>query len=188
MKTEIPLTRMFADVLRWNIMFGVPVPDDNTNQMLALLQEEFNEYWEATHDSGRVDALGDMIVVALGACARLVHKPYRCEYLTRRMGQAASKFALDRYSLQGVIDSIGSGTNPCLALSEFLELIFIHCHNAGIDIVPVFDNIMKANYSKYWTEEELKTIKSTDVVLRVGGIVVKNKSGKVIKPPSFVHP
>jgi len=186
--TNINLTAMFSDVLKWNVCFGVPVPDDNTFGMLSLLQEEYEEFASATTDTDKVDALGDMLVVALGICARLVVLPYRCPAIAKRAGQAASKIKLDRRSIQSVADCIHGSTDMQQSLSEFIELILIHCQNANIDIVPIFERIMIKNWTKYWSESELKEVKAGHTIKRVGGIVVYNKDGKIQKPPSFEHP
>jgi len=82
----------------------------------------------------------------------------------------------------------GGNTSLQSALSQFLEIIFIYCEDNHIDIMPVFDNVMKANWTKYWTAEEAKKLPEGYKAETVGGIVVKNAAGKIMKPPSFKHP
>ena len=180
------IDKMFADVLQWNVFFNVPIPDSNVNHAMLMLAEEFDEFFAAKDDAGRVDAIGDMYVVALGICARLVVRPVRCEYLHKRAGDIR-RVKVDRFTLQGTIDAINSGTGIPLAISEFLEILYCHCLTHNIDIQSAFDKIMAANWTKFWTPEEAKTA-TGQVILPKQGIVVKNAAGKILKPPSFNHP
>lgn len=178
---------MFSEVLRWNVMFGVPVPDDNIIGMAKLLQEEFDEFVHAETEEQKADALGDIVVVTLGICARTLNQPQRAKGIIQRAGGVA-RVNLDVLVFYGVMDSINSGLEVGRACSELLEIVFIECDRRKIDIESVFRKIMDANWKKFWTEEEAKKAPQGYVVEKTGGIVVKNEFGKVMKPPTFEHP
>jgi len=186
--TPINLPEMFGEVLKWNILFGVPIPDNNIQGILSLIKEEYTEFTTATNIRSRNDAIGDLIVVTLGACARLVTMPQRCPHIIKLAGQLNQTIRINSANIQGVYDSLSSGNNVGKGLSEFLEIIFTHCELERIDIVPVFNEIMKANWTKYWKESELQLRPAISSIKFIGGWVVYSKSGKILKPPSFVHP
>jgi hypothetical protein len=181
------LNKMFSEVLRWNVMFGVPVPDDNILGMGKLLQEEFNEFVNAENDEERADALVDIVVVTLGICARTLNQPQSAKGIIQRAG-GINRVNLDIMVFYGVMDSINSGLEIGRACSELLEIVFIECDRRKIDIEAVFRKVMDANWKKFWTEEEAKKAPQGYIVEKVGGIVVRNEFGKVMKPPTFEHP
>lgn len=185
--TQSTVDKMFGEVLRWNILFNVPIPDNKVP--LHLLKEELDEFLNATHDRDRSDAVGDMLVIALGICARLVVKPELQPSLRKRAGSGLSKVRINHQTIQGIMDAINSSMDCSTAMNEFLEILFIHCENTALDIETVFNNIMKANWTKFWTVEEIKSMPSTmKAIYPVQGIVVHNSTGKVMKPSSFKHP
>ncbi len=184
----IPLSDMFGEVLRWNIMFGVPVPGTEYNRMIDLIKEEWAEFKTATTDQSRADALADLVVVILGACARLVSRPVISGRVQTLLRQNWKSVTLDDQSISPLYDEIGRGFIDKSA-ADFLELLFIYCRAQNIDIVSTFRQVMKANWTKYWTAEEVKnSLPLGCVAMQVGGIVVKNRAGKIQKPPSFLHP
>lgn len=182
------LTEMFADVLKWNVMFGVPIPDDRRGQMLTLLEEEFQEFETAATFSDQADAVGDMLVIALGICARLIHYPQPSPRIYKLAGSKLNNVRVDRRAIQSVRDCLNASTDVDIALNDFIEILFIHSKNNNIDLVEVFKKIMEKNWKKFWTAEEAKKAPSTYSIRNVGGIVVYNQIGKVVKPPSFEHP
>ena len=62
----------------------------------------------------------------------------------------------------------------------------------GIDIQPVFEEVMRSNDSKLWKPEDLEFSKDDNEyhikVLPCGNCLVKDKNGKVIKSPSYSPP
>lgn len=178
---------MFSEVLKWNVMFGVPIPDDNVLGMGKLLQEEFNEFINAKDDQEKADALGDIVVVTLGICARTMNCPFPAKHIIHRAG-GVDRVNLDVLVFYGVMDSINSGLEVGRACSELLEIVNIECNRRGIDLQAVFRKIMDANWKKFWSEEEAKKLPEGCKMERIGGIVVKNEYGKIMKPPTFKHP
>jgi len=62
----------------------------------------------------------------------------------------------------------------------------------GYDVDQAFDIVHKSNYTKFWTAEEVKSMgispDLTSYKPALNKYVVFNQSGKVTKPPSFLHP
>lgn len=69
---KVPPSTWVADVLEFTRAMGLPEGEDITwdenleNLRLDLLREEFNEYWHASTEVEMLDALVDLIYIAIG--------------------------------------------------------------------------------------------------------------------------
>ena len=176
------IDKLFGEVLKWNVAFQVEIPSKNLN--LEIFYEEYKEYSEAKTEEERIDALGDMIVVLLGIAAKLVILPAENKSIKALAQNQVVK--INDYVVQSLTDSVLGNYQQATALSEILAVLDIELTNRKQDTDKVVMKIMEYNWKKFWTEAEVKTTKLPSVKTAFG-YVVKNETGKIQKPPSFVH-
>ena len=183
------------------ILMGQQVPKDfvDANTVTAetrfkLIEEEYKE-WQAAPplDNELLDSLIDILYVTYGTIAALgvtyLHIPYKSIPLTQK------KIAIDHYVAR-VLASLRQRPLCRDSLQPSLGELISACYQAGqangLDMLAAFDIVHKANLTKLWTREEVKSMGiSPDLTSHrptVDKFVVFNAYGKVVKPPSFQPP
>lgn len=181
------LLKQFADVLRWNVYFQIPVPCDDNQQMVKLLTEEYEEYRNADTKEKQLDALGDMMVVALGICARKIHKPTISTKLLSLSGGKQS-IVLDMYVMDAVVNALLGNYGYQQALDELITVLDVVIQQHKVETDTIVETIMAANWKKFWTLEQIKSLPTGYTLHEIPTGAVVKKGGKVMKPPTFVHP
>ena len=170
---------------------------DNTKVQARLILEEWQEYEQANTRRDVIDALGDLMYVTIGAVLAAgirISSPvlplcvHKCDGFTKiamvnHVTRAITECNKYQLCKKGLIRG----------LSELYIRIEQAAIASGIDLPRAFDRIHTSNMGKLWTWDETKGLDNQHIVTMTDTkserkYRVKNKDGKLIKPPSFQPP
>lgn len=187
-----PSDQRLAMVREFHTTFKVPLPrtfeDIDNSAALArrtLQVEEFEEYMAADVGVDMLDALVDMEYITCGTQLVLglpiVHFEdvpltiYACQ---QQLADELNKSQLCQRGLKNTTARLRS------VIAKIAEDNMFKFHEA-------FTVVHEANMKKQWTGDETKLAKEGSVItpsVNPGLFIVKRADGKIMKPPTFVHP
>lgn len=176
--TEIINTPLsaFSLVTQFHLTFGQPirtVPELDVPERalrLNLIEEEAGEYKEAVHLHDfieEVDALGDLVYVAVGAA--LTHG------VTAGAEESTIRHELEELTIEEAVESyrIALTTDELAnAIGAIIQACYQAAQRAGVDLDGILDEIQRSNMSK----------------LGADGKPIYREDGKVLKGPGFFVP
>lgn len=177
---------------------------DSTNSQVQarLIMEEWQEYEQANSRIGVIDALGDLLYVTIGAILATgiriwgpsfpppIHtgQPYVKIGLANQVSHAVMECNKYQLCKRGLIRT----------LSDLYYRIEHAAIASGIDLPRAFDIIHDSNMGKLWSLGEIEAIRDDPAYIgftikyktrnNIAVCLVKNKEGKLVKPPSFQPP
>jgi predicted HAD superfamily Cof-like phosphohydrolase len=180
--------------------FFLPVvPWPNAQNSVALLRaelirEEFKEYNAAGADRvQRIDALGDLSYVVVGACLSLgisVH-PYSTQLPLPSSSNVWLGLAGE---VARVLIELNKSTLCHTGLTRDLNNLLQHIDDAariqGFELLEAVKIIHRSNMTKHWTAAQIDSIPAghTAKIYKDNKYVVRREDGKVIKPKTFKAP
>lgn len=201
-----------SDVSAFHRKFRITDPDepelDALDLRVRLLREEAQEFYEATTEEGKLDALADSFYVHAGAILQLgLKRRYSALFTARypmpfqfREGLLAHVNRLDRvYGEEWAHQAI-------IALADLEYELNTTVKDCGFDAIfeEAFARVQAANMSKVWSNEEIKDrfrvvslstqphswVEDGHMLYRLdqNEWIVKDSGGKIKKQPSFQHP
>lgn len=201
-----------SDVSAFHRKFRITDPDepelDALDLRVRLLREEAQEFYEATTEEGKLDAICDSFYVHAGAVLQLgLRRRYSALFTARypmpfqfREGLLAHVERLDMvYGEEWAHEAI-------IALCDLEYELNASVKDCGFEpiIEEAFARVQKANMGKTWSDEEIRErfrvvslhnnpfqwIEQGHILYRLGQDewIVKDAGGKIKKQPSFQHP
>jgi hypothetical protein len=175
------------------------VPWPNAQNSVALLRaelirEEFKEYCDAGVDrTARIDALGDLAYVTVGACLSLgieVH-PYSTQLPEPRTSNVWLGLAGE---VSRVLIELNKSALCRTGLTRDLNNLLQHIDDAAriqsFELLEAVRIIHRSNMTKHWTAAQIDSIPAghTAKIYQDNKYVVRREDGKVIKPKTFKAP
>lgn len=185
------LSKMLEMVGIFNITFQLPVARTWEDSSLAgrqlyanLIQEEFDEFVNATTKIDRLDAICDLQYVGLGA---MIATGLR----TNQLELNAFQKPLAAVSGNAIVQLRNSCLSGCMLELPALALTLFRAGPAfATDYPAAFRTVHENNMTKRWTKQEVGALdpaefKVTPIPVSSKYLVHRKSDGKLVKPPSF---
>lgn len=201
------MTHLYEKVVQFHRAFNLPVrekmsehtvPLDDLVLRRLLLLEEAEEWKAARTHVDALDALCDIVYIALGSVAQL-GLATEVIYHPRRLRPAEILLGVYNTALNTCYQL--SRRPPCVAgCAQGLFNVLVVCEKSaagtGYDLDDAFSAVHEANMAKLWTPAETKQVPPGWTRTLAGSPlpttdklwIIKDETGKVRKPPSWVAP
>jgi hypothetical protein len=187
-KSVSPLYTIINAVNEFWTAFGIVKDETSYNQIVNCLMEESNEYAHAVNETEELDALIDIIYVALGA---IVASGGHIN-LTKPPVNIADSLADQIVTLcnhlkykNGNVVITDAALNVIITAIMLINVML----RDNTTWLKAFDEVHNANMTKLWSAEQVRDMpKEYKAYPYNDKFVVRREDGKIMKPPTFTPP